>query len=128
VGPFEVGEVVGTNAYKLKLPDHWRIWPVISSVYLDKAPDGPDPFKCQESAVPIVSEDDIDHDHWEVAAVVSKKKEHRKIKYLIRWKGFGPEDDWWMDEKDLSGCLELVKEYEKSVGNDEWKLPDSWPE
>jgi len=31
-GPFEIIKVVGKNAYKLKLPVNWKIWPIISVI------------------------------------------------------------------------------------------------
>jgi hypothetical protein len=59
VGPFEVLAVVGSNAYKLSLPPTWKIWPVISGVYLDRAPDKPDPFNRQVAPTPEVGEGDL---------------------------------------------------------------------
>lgn len=35
--------------------------------------------------------------------------------YLVRWKGFGPEHDEWMAEKDLSHAKELVQDYENDA-------------
>jgi len=118
-GPFEVEAVVETNTYKLKLPPTWRIWPVISSVYLDKAPAGPDPFD-RDPLMPtaIVTDDAIEEDRWEVAAVVRKHIERSgTVKYLVRWKGFEPEDDWWINENELEGSALLVMEYEHATGN-----------
>jgi len=126
-GPFEVETIVGTNAYKLKLPTTWRIWPVISSVYLDKAPVGPDPFNREElPPSAIVTDESLDEDRWEVAAVVRKRMERGKIKYLVRWKGFGPEDDWWINEEEMKDSALLVKEYEYAAGNTAWQPPASW--
>jgi len=44
-GPFEIIKLIGKNAYKLKLPVNWKIWPVISVIYLDPAPRCKDPFE-----------------------------------------------------------------------------------
>ena len=127
VGPFEVVAVVGSNAYKLKLPDSWKIWPVISGVYLDRAPDGDDPFDRQVTPMPEITEGDLPvEDQWEVAAIVKKRTTRRKQQYLVRWKNFGPEDDTWMGADQLADCADLVREYELATGNTDWKPPASW--
>jgi len=41
VGPFEVVEKVGKLAYRLRLPDGWKIHPVISIVHLEPAKEDP---------------------------------------------------------------------------------------
>ena len=35
--------------------------------------------------------------------------------YLMRWKGWGPEDDHWKSESACGDCLELVEQYERTV-------------
>ena len=67
-----------------------------------------------------------DGDRWEVAAIVGKRIYRKKVQYLVRWLHFGPEEDTWMNISELNGCAELVEEYEKSVGNKEWKPPTEW--
>ena len=132
-GPFEILKVVGKNAYKLKLPVNWKIWPVISVVYLDPAQKEEDPFeRTTLPPPPIVRAADDPEAEWEVEAVVRKraikrgrKNEHR-VQYLVRWKGFGPEYDEWKDEESLEGCAELVKEYEFDSGNTTWTPPTTW--
>ena len=43
VGPFKIIGRVGSLAYKLDIPDHWRLNPVFTIAQLEPAP-GPDPF------------------------------------------------------------------------------------
>src|SRR5277367_5055949 len=132
-GPFEIIKVVGKNAYKLKLPVTWKIWPVISVVFLDPAPREEDPFeRTAPPPPPIVRAADDSEAEWEVEAIVKKRtvkrgrrNEHR-VQYLVRWKGFGPEYDEWKDEESLEGCSELVKEYEFNTGNMTWTPPPTW--
>ena len=62
--PFEVEVVMGTNAYKLKLPSTWHVWPIISLVYLDKALVDLDPFdRDPPTPTAIVTNDAIEEDH-----------------------------------------------------------------
>ena len=93
VGPFEIIKVVGKNAYKLKLPVNWKIWPVISVIYLDPAPREEDPFeRTAPPPPPVVKAADDPEAEWEVEAVVKKRFLKRgrstKVQYLVRWKGF----------------------------------------
>ena len=73
-GPFEILKVVGKNAYKLKLPVTWKIWPVISVVFLDPAPREEDPFeRTAPPPPPIVRAADDPEAEWEVEAIVKKR-------------------------------------------------------
>ena len=75
-----------------------------------------------------VTEDEIlnNGDRWEVAAIVRKWVLRKNVQYLVRWSGFGPEEDSWLNEEELAGCSELIHDYENAVGNKEWKPPSSW--
>jgi hypothetical protein len=124
---------VGRNAYKLKLPITWKMWPVISVVYLDPAVKGQDPFTREQiPPPPIVRNADDPDAEWEVEAVIKKRisrttrKRKSKTEYLIRFKGFGPEFDEWKDEDEMDNCADLVQEYEHSSGNTSWEPPVSW--
>jgi Chromo (CHRromatin Organisation MOdifier) domain len=131
-GPFEVTRIVGKNAYRLKLPITWKIWPVISVIYLEPAKT-PDPFGREVPQPPPVVRNADDPDaEWEVEAIVKKRttRETRRRRdeneYLLRWKGFGSEFDEWKNEEELEECKKLIKEYEMSVGNYGWSSPTSW--
>jgi Chromo (CHRromatin Organisation MOdifier) domain len=34
--------------------------------------------------------------------------------YLVRWKGYGPENDTWLPEEEMSHARELIDEFEKA--------------
>jgi hypothetical protein len=125
VGPFEVIHVVGKNAYTLALPSSWKVWPVISAVFLEPAMKNPDPFeRTLPPPPPVIQEGDTpDHVSYEVSAVVKKRYNKRRkcIEYLLRWKGYGAEHDQWFPEIELEHCQDLVKDYEMATGNTQWK-------
>ncbi|KAM7283228.1 chromodomain Y-like protein [Ixodes scapularis] len=62
-------------------------------------------------------------EHYEVERILNHRRKrsgrNEKQEYLIRWKGFGPEEDTWEPEKNLTGCEELLREYLASLREDE---------
>ena len=42
-----------------------------------------------------------------IECIIDKKKVGRSRKYLVRWMGYGPEDDEWLSRKDLEDCEAL---------------------
>ena len=116
-GPFEVLERVGRLAYRLKLPPHWEVHPVISIAHLE--PYYEDTFQRPRPDHPstIFTEgDDDSYQSFEIERLIDKRvairRGRKEIDYLVRWKGYGPEYDQWYHESLLDNCQELVKDYE----------------
>jgi hypothetical protein len=111
VGPFRIIDKVGCLAYKLDFPDNWRIHPVISVAQLEPAP-ASDPFGRTVDPSPAV---EIDGDEeFEIDAILESqiRGRQKKLHYLVRWKGWGPEHDAWIPASDLTHAADLVDEYE----------------
>jgi transposase InsO family protein len=113
VGPFTILAKVGSQAYKLQFPDNWRIHPVVSIAQLEPFTD--DPFQRQQPALgPITVEGE---EEYEVEAIVKSevrgRGRSRRLHYLVRWKGYGPEDDTWVPFEDMEHASELVEEFER---------------
>lgn len=49
-------------------------------------------------------------DIFEAERIVQHKKEGEKILYLVRWRGYGSNDDTWEPEENLM-CPSLLREY-----------------
>jgi len=125
VGPFKIIEMVGKGkAYRLQLPPHYGIHPVISIVHMEPSPaPGSYPYSRPiptNDTAPVVGPDgDLG---WEIDAVVNKRTTKRttkrgrkkKTEYLIRWKGYGPEWYSWYAEDDLPNTQESIADYESS--------------
>jgi len=71
-GPFKILERVGRLAYRLELPLHWRIHPVISIAHLEPAKE--DPF---DRPVPN-HPDAVFSDEWEIERIVNKRTRRTK--------------------------------------------------
>ena len=49
---------------------------------------------------------------WEVEEVLSSRTSYRKVQYIIKWKGYGPDDNTWEPyDSLLGGAEELVKDF-----------------
>ena len=106
-----------------------RMHPIISITYLEPTIDqAEDPFGRvnRQMSKPPPAEYVDGNDEYEVERIVNKRvslvkkrgsaRKVRKVEYLIRWKGYGPEDDAWYDVIDLDHCLDLIKEYDSRTG------------
>ena len=123
VGPFKVIERVGRLAYKLAVPDNWRVHPVFSIAQLEPCPSpADDPFERPRPDEPpsvFVEGDTPNNKSYEVQALLNKRIYPRGLghvtEYLVRWKGYGPEHDRWTNIKDLGGSEELIQQYEQEI-------------
>ena len=95
-GPYKILERIGTQAYRLKLPDAWRIHPVFHLSLLKH---------WRESDVqPVRGEvelEDVDRpEYFEVEKILrwrwSKKTRQRRREFLVLWQGYPTEDAEWI--------------------------------
>ena len=117
VGPFRILETVGKrNAFRLDLPDNITIHPVISQIHLEPSqPPQTDPYGRDPLPPPPIRGAD-DEDEWEIESILRKRMRNRRPEYLIRWRGYGPEEDWWFDGEALrENADEMVEEYEATL-------------
>ena len=103
VGPFQVIETIGEQAYRLDLPEDWKIHPVFH-VSLLKAWRAVD----VQEELPVTQDDipDIEEPYWEIEKILRwrKVKRGRKIlkEYLVVWKGFPISEASWVTREQFS--------------------------
>lgn len=115
VGPFKVTGVVNPVAYKLDLPPTMKIHNVFHvSVLQPWRTDQEFPsHRAGPARPPPVDESG---DQWEVDYLLDKRTRRfgrgARVEYLVRWTGYGPEDDTWEPLSNLSGAQEAIAAYE----------------
>ncbi len=52
-----------------------------------------------------------DQEEYEVEEILSHRKTGSKTEYLVCFKGYGPEDDLWLLQRNLSNAPEILPAY-----------------
>jgi len=105
-------------AYELDIPPPESgkgIHPVISFSHLSRYRTHEDPFKrIPLPPKPVEYYNFNSDDEWELERIVDyKTKSDGIIKYLVRWKGYGPKWDLWKIMKQFNYAKELLAEYQE---------------
>ncbi|KAF8704727.1 hypothetical protein RHS03_06030, partial [Rhizoctonia solani] len=110
LGPFEITEKISSHAYQLKLPDMLKIHDVFYVGLLSKSHKSPSqPFPEQPPPETIEGEEE-----YEVEQIIDSKQQRGKWFYLIKWKGYGPEDNSWEPEELLEHSQEEIKRFNQA--------------
>ena len=107
---FKIIDAVGKRALHLDLPANLKINNVISKAHLTpaKAP-GDDPYgQAELPPLPDIIDGELE---YEVKQILSDHLVCGKRKYLVRFKGYGAEDDYEYDTEGLEHCKDLLGEY-----------------
>jgi hypothetical protein len=110
VGPFKVVQRVGRLAYELELPPWLPVHPVFHTSLLK-------PFHSDgrhQPPPPPLLVDGVEE--WEVEEVVGQRHHGRQREFLVRWKGYGPEDMTWEPLKNLQNAPEVLAAYLERAG------------
>jgi hypothetical protein len=115
LGPYPVIRPVGSHAYRLKLPPSMsRIHPVFHVVKLMPVP--PDPITGRHAKPPPPPEIVGGEERYEVEEVVDSRFYRRRLQYLVRWKGYGHEENSWLVEGDVD-APDLIAEFYRAHPN-----------
>jgi transposase InsO family protein len=104
IGPLVVEKQINPVAYRLKLPSTLHIHPVFHVSLLQPwhtPEDIPHPDTAVYHPPPVVPEDN----QWLVDRLLDKRICRRNTQYLVRWLGYGPEEDKWINEEGIEDSL-----------------------
>jgi hypothetical protein len=109
IGPFEVVQVVGLVAYKLKMNPGWRVsvHPVFHISLLGpfrengRVQSPPPPIEIKGTLE--YEESILEHRFWGI--------KNSKAYYKVAWKGYGVEHNSWEPESNVVNAPEIVVDY-----------------
>lgn len=112
-GPFAIEKKIGLSSYKLKLPSRWkRVHPVFNEHLL--TPFRPPQYPSQQAQRPDPPPDIDDPEaEWDVESIAEASMDEPmgKLMYLVKWQGFGPEENTWEYAEDLICCADQIREF-----------------
>jgi len=108
LGPFPVLKRVGLQSYRLQLPHSMKVHPVFHVVFLEPYHENPFPGRVQPPPPPIVVDGE---EEWEVEEVLDSKLIHKRLHYLVKWKGYDPSENSWQPASDLTNSPNLIQEF-----------------
>ena len=115
-GPFTVTEKIGASAYRLDIPDTWKIHDVFNESLL--TPYHAPSFANQEQPGPPPAEMIDDEEEHVVEAVINSKivgrGRKRSMMYLVKWKGYPDSEDSWEPEANLENATEAIEDFFKA--------------
>jgi hypothetical protein len=112
IGPFPVTKKVGRNTYRLRLPASMsRIHPVFNIVKLLPAP--VDPIPGRQAKPPPPPELIDGEEHYEVEQVLNSRWHRNRLEYLVKWKGYGYEENSWVPESQMAAPTLVQKFHEE---------------
>nr|XP_036575983.1 reverse transcriptase domain protein [Colletotrichum truncatum]KAF6782639.1 reverse transcriptase domain protein [Colletotrichum truncatum] len=103
LGPFEITKKVSNVNFKLALPDSMKYHPVFHISLLEPALQG-----SRTSDVIIVENNEPE---YEVERIIDYLKEPEGYQYLVKWKGYGHEDNTWEPAKNLTNATDELSVY-----------------
>lgn len=108
IGPFRITEVIGSQAYRLALPEQYsRLHDVFPIQLLeDYHP------REQQEMMPVPELED-NPEEYEVEEVRDKQLIKGRIHYLVKWTGWPSEYNQWVPENDIH-APKLIQNFEKS--------------
>ena len=120
IGPFWILEARReTSNYKLDLPTEYRVHPNFHTKLLRPFVENDKeqfPLREPPRPPPLVPEDD----QYEVERILDHRAEHRRgrgrrtrTEYLVRWMGYGEEEDQWVLEENINE--DVIGEYRRRL-------------
>ncbi|QRW20628.1 Retrotransposable element Tf2 protein [Rhizoctonia solani] len=110
LGPFKILEKISSHAYRLELPETLKIHDVFYVGLLSKSHESPSqPFPERPPPETIEGEEE-----YKVEQIIDSKRQQGKWFYLIKWKGYGPEDNSWEPKELLEHSQEEIQRFNKS--------------
>ncbi len=109
VGPFKITKKINDVAFRLELPQSWRIHNVFHKWLLEPIGNNPFPNQITNPPPPELIEDDFE---FEVDEIVDYRLfRGKKPQFLVHWKGYSYDRNTWEPEEHLSNATDLLDQF-----------------
>ena len=109
IGPFTILAKLSDNTFKLELPTSMnRTHDVFHASLLEKHVPNTFVGRTVPPPLPVIVEDELE---FEVEKILDSAIKYRKVRYLVKWKGYGNDEWTWAKPDDLTNCLDMVNEF-----------------
>jgi hypothetical protein len=115
LGPFQVIEKIGKQAYRLKLPlKYSKIHNVFHVSLLE-------PYRRRPGQKTVIIQPDLinGEEQWAVERLLGRRIHRGKEEFLVRWKGFDSSEDQWKKEEDLFGLEKQIADLRRQTTGEE---------
>ena len=107
IGPFQVLERIGNNAYRLELPKKYgKIHHTFHVSLLE-------PYRTRDGFEPPEPIDIDGDEEWEVDEILAERTRYRKKQYYVRWAGFSEAHDSWEPEQNLINAQDAIRRFKE---------------
>src|SRR3979490_492335 len=115
LGPYVIQSRVGKHSYKLQLPlSMSRLHPVFNVVKLIPAPEDPIPGRRAKPPPPPELVDG--EEHYVVEKVLDSRFMRGQLHFLVKWEGYGYEENTWVAEEDMAAPAKVREFYQSHPG------------
>ena len=118
LGPMTVDSRVGLNAYRLRIPGHWRLHNVFNVSLLKLWRDNgrkhpPPPWTLRAGQDYEFEVEELLAHHPSTVQIYPgmSQTQLRKLQFLVRWRFYGPEHDTWEPYLSLKNAPESLAAY-----------------
>jgi len=110
LGPYPVSRRVGKYAYRLILPPSMkRLHPVFNVMKLTLAPEDPIPGRRRNPPPPPELVDG--EEEYVVEKILNSRMFWRRLQYLVKWEGYGTENNTWEYSENVDNAPEKVADF-----------------
>nr|AAG24792.1 pol protein [Colletotrichum gloeosporioides] len=121
LGPFKILKQISPVNFKLDLPETMKCHPVFHISLLEPAPRG-----SRTKDIIIVEDNERE---YEVERIIDHSDAFgEELHFLVKWLGYGHEDNTWEPQSNLTGAKEELEEYWKQYWEREEKHRYSMPQ